>query len=259
MTKEEIGLVLKQLRVACGMTQKEVAEKIGRKQQIIGHWETGYAQPDANTLFLLCDIYGTTVDEAFGFLKNKNISASEYDYIKKYRSLDPQGKKHIDYELNREVARVKELTELKKNLPNVNIEIAEEHALTRSISYRQRLASAGTGQVVFEDMPIDRIKIPDIPKYRRVSYAIGVNGHSMEPLYNDGDILLIEPTCQIDVGEIGIFIVDGEAYVKKLGNGELISLNKGHANIALTEYSNCMGRVVDKLQQDYTAAAFKKL
>ena len=57
MTKEEIGLVLKELRTSCGMTQKEVAEKIGRTQQIVGHWETGYAQPDANTLFTLCNSY----------------------------------------------------------------------------------------------------------------------------------------------------------------------------------------------------------
>ncbi len=74
----------------------------------------------------------------------------------------------------------------------------------------------------------------------------------MEPLYYDGDILLIEPTCEIKVGEIGIFIVDGQAFVKKLGVRELISLNKGYGNIPLTEYSNCMGRVVDKLQKDQT-------
>ena len=83
-----------------------------------------------------------------------------------------------------------------------------------------------------------------------VSYAIGVNGRSMEPAFYDGDILLIEPTCQIEVGEIGIFIVDGEAYVKKLGKEELISLNRGHPNISLTEYSNCMGRVVDRLNHN---------
>ncbi|WP_369809094.1 hypothetical protein, partial [uncultured Clostridium sp.] len=27
------------------MTQQEVADKIGRKQPIVGHWETGYSQP----------------------------------------------------------------------------------------------------------------------------------------------------------------------------------------------------------------------
>ena len=52
MTKEEIGEKLKAARISCGMTQQEVANKIGRKQPIIGHWETGYSQPDANTLFM---------------------------------------------------------------------------------------------------------------------------------------------------------------------------------------------------------------
>ena len=108
MTKEEIGLVLKQLRTACGMTQKEVADKIGRNQPIIGHWETGYAQPDANTLFILCDIYGTTVDEAFGFSKKNNASKFELNIIKKYRSLDSIGKETVDFILDREAIRSKE-------------------------------------------------------------------------------------------------------------------------------------------------------
>ena len=108
--------------------------------------------------------------------------------------------------------------------------------------------SAGTGQVIFDDVYSERIPLPDIPKYRKVAYAVKVNGNSMEPLYNDGDILLIEPTCEIAVKEIGIFNVNGQAYVKRLGEGKLISLNKGYGDIPLTEDSLCMGRVVDKLQ-----------
>ncbi|MDC7289899.1 helix-turn-helix domain-containing protein [Blautia schinkii] len=41
MTKKEIGAVLKQLRLSCNMKQKEVADIIGRNQQVVGHWETG--------------------------------------------------------------------------------------------------------------------------------------------------------------------------------------------------------------------------
>lgn len=67
MEKEEIGLILKRLRLDSGKTQKEVAELLGRSQQVVGHWETGYAQPDANTLFLLCSIYDADMNEAFGF------------------------------------------------------------------------------------------------------------------------------------------------------------------------------------------------
>lgn len=92
MTKEEIGSILKKLRISSGKTQKEIAELLGRKQQIIGHWETGYSQPDANTLFLLCDLYGTTVDHAFGFNKNNrlidnNLTASKLETIKRIEKM----------------------------------------------------------------------------------------------------------------------------------------------------------------------------
>ena len=106
MTKAEIGTILKELRIKSGKTQKEVAEILGRKQQIIGHWETGYSQPDANTLFTLCDIYGTTVDDAFGFNKKADtLSSDDFILLKKYHSLDDHGKKMVDFTLTEEFNR----------------------------------------------------------------------------------------------------------------------------------------------------------
>lgn len=87
MTKEEIGFVLKKLRIASGKTQSEVAKRLNRRQQVISHWETGYAQPDANTLFQICAIYGVTVDEAFGFQKEEGdaLSPLERRLVEQYR------------------------------------------------------------------------------------------------------------------------------------------------------------------------------
>lgn len=85
MTKKDIGQILKNLRLNTGKTQAEIAKKLGRTQQIIGHWETGYAQPDANTLFELCDIYGVSVDEAFNFDKKNQFTQHEIEIIKAYR------------------------------------------------------------------------------------------------------------------------------------------------------------------------------
>lgn len=117
MTKEEIGKILKNLRISCGMTQKDIASKIGRTQQIVGHWETGYAQPDANTLFKLCEAYGTTVDEAFGFIKSKKaITPEESEHLKKYRSLDSRGKETVDLIIQREMERVNEVKQLKEQI-----------------------------------------------------------------------------------------------------------------------------------------------
>ena len=100
---------------------------------------------------------------------------------------------------------------------------------------------------MFDDIPVDLIEIPDVPEYQHVKYAIGVNGASMEPLYRDGDILLVEPAENLSIGEIGIFIVDGYSYVKKLGDNSLISLNKEYPDVAISENTECLGRVVDKV------------
>ena len=120
----------------------------------------------------------------------------------------------------------------------------------RMIQYYQKLASAGDGQIVFDDVPVDLIEIPDVPEYRRVKYAVGVNGRSMEPLYHDGDILLVQPAEDVEIGEIGIFIVDGQSYVKRRQKDFLESVNPEFANIALSEGATCLGLVVDHLMID---------
>lgn len=76
MTRSEIANIIKSMRLESGLTQKEMADQVGKKQQTIASWETGQSQPDANTLFTLCAICGTTVDAAFGF-KQKNSPASD--------------------------------------------------------------------------------------------------------------------------------------------------------------------------------------
>lgn len=253
MTKEEIGLVLKELRTSCGMTQKEVAEKIGRTQQIVGHWETGYAQPDANTLFTLCNIYGVTVDDAFGFQRKNNISKEDYERIRKYKFISthsPNGANVVDSILDREygiATQLKEQAEYIKKLETSTIGNNESSIDMRLINYYYRVASAGTGQIIFDMPPTKRIEIPNTPEYRKVDYAIGVNGNSMEPTFHDGDMLLVEMTEDIEIGDIGIFRVDNESYVKKLGKTELISINPATRNIPLNETAKCMGKVIDKM------------
>ena len=69
MTKEEIAQIIKKARLDSGHTQKEAADAIGRKRQTLASWETGQSQPDADTLFLLFDFYGISVDEAFHLTK----------------------------------------------------------------------------------------------------------------------------------------------------------------------------------------------
>ena len=89
------------MRINSGLTQKQIAEKLGKKQQTIASWESGQSQPDANTLFAFCSLCGTTVDIAFGFTQQKNsptpaepeVGDSDYD------ALDGYGLSQHDYDL----------------------------------------------------------------------------------------------------------------------------------------------------------------
>lgn len=243
---------LKRARAEQGLKQSDVAEKLGLKANTISNWEKGRTEPDIDSFVALCDIYqldcAALLSDVYAFKRiGTDISLSEYDHIKKYRSLDNLGREHIDTFLQWEVEHMNQLSQA---TPAAIVELHSAASANGRLIEYFRSVSAGTGQVIFDDVYSERITMPDIPEYLRVAYAVKVDGRSMEPLYNDGDILLIEPTCEISIGEIGIFNVNGLAYVKQLGQDRLISLNKGYDDIPLTEDSVCMGRVVDKLKME---------
>lgn len=48
MTRKEIGQTLKKLREGAGLTREQVAAILDKSVKTIGHWESGYATPDAN-------------------------------------------------------------------------------------------------------------------------------------------------------------------------------------------------------------------
>ena len=250
MKKEEIGLVLKELRVSCNMTQKEVAEKIGRTQQIVGHWETGYAQPDANTLFTLCSIYGVTVDDAFGFQRKESISKEDYERIRKYKLISdysPDGAVVVDTVLDREYAIAEKLREQKEQLEKVqrmDMEVSEEIVPLRLWSYYGKIACAGTG-FIFDDIPSDTVQAPDA----NADFIIGVNGDSMEPDYSDGEKLYIKKVERINPGEVGIFTINNECFLKEYGKDGLVSRNKKYDDIPGNEDVRLIGKVVGKVEE----------
>ena len=103
MTKEEIGGIIRESRIAAGYTQAQIAQKINRPQQTIANWEGGKSQPDANTLFELFILFDRSIDEAFGFYESKNSLPDldrerEKHLLKLYRGLNPEGQeKVVDY------------------------------------------------------------------------------------------------------------------------------------------------------------------
>ena len=68
----------------------------------------------------------------------------------------------------------------------------------------------------------------------------------MEPIYSDGDIVLVKAYEEINIGETGIFVVNGQGYIKQYGGDRLISVNSDYDDIVFTEgdYIKCAGKVI---------------
>lgn len=229
---------LKESRINAGYTQEQLANKIGVAKSTLSGYESGNRDPSMYTISKMMEILN--VDANFLWQDDTDfpmqVSYEEIKHIEKYRALDQHGQETVSYILNQETERVRQINQA-----------ASTPAATRMINYYYRLASAGAGQIIFDMPPTKRIEIPDIPEFKKADYAIGVNGNSMEPTYYDGDTLLVEMTDHIEQEEIGIFSVNNECFVKKLGKNELISLNPKSKNIPLNETARCMGKVVGKL------------
>ena len=57
------GNYIKSLRKSEGLTQKELAQKLGISFQAVSKWERGDTLPDTGLLLELCDILNTTADK----------------------------------------------------------------------------------------------------------------------------------------------------------------------------------------------------
>ena len=108
--------------------------------------------------------------------------------------------------------------------------------------------SAGHGAYISDDYP-DEIEI-DANTYPKADFAVQITGDSMEPEYPNGKIVLVHKQTFLENGQIGIFMLNNEGYIKKyhFENGVyiLMSLNSKYKNIALTMSDNfqIVGRVL---------------
>lgn len=122
----------------------------------------------------------------------------------------------------------------------------KEPTKSRIIPLYMTGASAGTGNWLSDDVPVEWMTIPKTAITEQADYMLKVRGDSMQPKFFDNDVLLIKKSPSILEGEIGIFILNGDSYVKQMGRGELISLNPAFTPIKLTNYDDirCSGKVI---------------
>lgn len=217
---------------------------------IDGWYKKGYEGLKISTLKKIASYFNTSLDywvvdsitdPNHGRASSFKISFDEMQHIEKYRQLDIHGKNIIDTIIDLELKRIEEST--------VNEDVEENIVY---INFAQNSASAGSGDVLFGDIDDTPLALVENRITNKADFAVRVNGDSMLPDFSNGDIALASKQ-PVDNGDIGLFVVNGNGYIKKKGSRELISLNPKFDNVQISEYDTvyCMGKVIGKVEDEW--------
>ena len=88
------GERLKQIRANQGLSQEQLAEKIGVSRQAITKWETNRGLPDVENMIILAEIFKVTLDELI--LERINVQESEQELFESETVYDIDCDKHFD-------------------------------------------------------------------------------------------------------------------------------------------------------------------
>ena len=249
MTKPlDISSKLKELRLKKKLSAKETVLELKNRYGIsisdktLYGYENGISNTNADTFVALCKIYG--VDNILtefgydGYDENGKLMPNYYEtqMVEKYRTLDPHGKDLVDTVLDKEHGRCIE--------PK-----GEEGQNSIVLPFPLMPASAGTGQYL-DSNEEGTLEVKDTPEALMADFVLRVSGKSMEPLYSNGDILLIQKRSELKTGDIGVFIINNEGYIKRLGKEGLDSINPDYDGVPVGDHDafRTVGKVLGKAE-----------
>ena len=211
---------LKQKREELGLEQQELAKIIGVSKQAYFKWEKGLSKPTKANIAKLEKVL--KVPE--GYLSEDEISSL-------YKQLtEPNQEKAITY--------VRDLVSSQKV-----ISIAEK----RSEYHVYEKLSAGIGASVYGDLDYDVVYYnEELPH----DFASWVDGNSMEPTYQNGEVALIRETGFDYDGAVYAVVWDSQTYIKKVYREEeglrLVSINKDYPDkfAPFDENPRVVGKIV---------------
>ena len=226
---------INELREKNKLTQQQAAEKLNLSLPTYRSYETGAREPGIDVLIKLSELYDVTTDYILDHKPRLTmLSPSEISHIKKYRTLDPYGKKAVTSVLDIEFERCLEAKQKKI-----------QH--TRLIDLIDIPVSAGVGTYL-DDERREQKEIIDSDLADRADFILRIEGDSMEPKYHSGEYVFVKKQDAVDLGQICIYYVDGKGYMKKYGGDRLISLNSKYDDILFSQYDideiSCFGLVL---------------
>ena len=228
-------------------TPTALSLKLGLSKGNTSSWKKG-GNPSADVLIKIADELDCTIDLLLGRLKKRssadNLSVDEQKLIGYFKNLSDKSKGII-------LGRAEQLAELEAPVIKAPIAVEEPEEKRLKINCSTYQVSAGAGFELGEGDEWYEIEVPDTSKARKADFALQIKGNSMEPIYFNGDIVLVKEQPSVELGEIGIFNIEGNGYIKKFGGDRLISLNAEYDDIEFSDYDEerirCFGKVIGRI------------
>ena len=222
-----LGQTIREIRKRRGLTQKQLSELTGLKQNTISNHENGNRSIDEVDIHVYSNALGVSPKELFNSYKESSNNLTEI-----YNQLNSDRQTKV-YDFATE--QLKE----QNNVVNINDYIEEESDWYEVKFYGS--ISAGTG-LYLDDEQVEAIHFGVDMVPSGTDFCLKVNGDSMEPMFHDGDYVFIKRETDFRNGTIGAIIVNGEAYLKKIyitdNSIKLVSLNKKYKDITVTQDDN---------------------
>lgn len=232
------GKLLEEKMKSKGVKQAELAEAVGLPKTTLSSMILrDNTKIEIEKFLKICEYLDCNPEDFYAEFRKNSLRMPPL-FASKYHELDKSGQTLVNTVLQLEYERCI------SSEPDVK-------GPTISIRHSYYKVSAGTGFSLDEGDNWESIEIPETPESRKADFAITIKGNSMEPVYQDGDIVLVKQQDAVDVGEIGIFILEGAGYIKKYGGDRLISLNAEYEDILLKGYDvdsyRCAGKVIGRV------------
>ena len=74
---------IRRFRIYKSLSQKELADKVGRTPTVISNWENGVHTPDIETIQSLCRVFEVTPNQLLGWEDSKEVD----EFFKKQESV----------------------------------------------------------------------------------------------------------------------------------------------------------------------------
>lgn len=245
--------------------QQKLTNHLGLKKTAFSDWKSGKSNSYRKYLVEIAEFFNVSLDYlVFGKEISNiiNLPAKEKELLNYFKELDDYGKGRVigkAEELAEAARRKREIEVATKAKSKTKVmpfpepdlsddEDDEDEEEYIEIPFAELPVSAGTGVYLHSDS-IDTIKVAANDKNRKADFAIKVSGNSMEPRFCNGDIVLVREQ-PVEVGEIGIFVYEGEGYIKELGENRLISINPDYEDIHIKDPDSlfCQGKVISVLR-----------